>query len=93
MTDPHNTIGKKEQPQKDCSFFPEGTENLSQREDAGPRIIVVGGGYAGWRAAKRLAQKVQGPVRITLMDESEQLFMKTQLVEVASGSLPLGQSL
>ncbi|PKK39521.1 hypothetical protein ABB02_01235 [Clostridiaceae bacterium JG1575] len=90
MTDPHNTIGKKEQPQKDCSFFPEGTENLSQREDAGPRIIVVGGGYAGWRAAKRLAQKVQGPVRITLMDESEQLFMKTQLVEVASGSLPLG---
>lgn len=50
------------------------------------RIVVLGGGYAGVHAAKRLAKKLKkfkDRVEITLIDRNKHHILMTELHEVA----------
>ena len=48
-------------------------------------IVVLGAGYAGIRTAKRLIQKLDGNITLTLIDKQTYHTLLTNLHEVASG--------
>jgi NADH dehydrogenase len=52
------------------------------RMRAWPHVVIVGGGFAGIRAAKRLAGQ---PVRVTLIDKRNFNLFQPMLYQVASG--------
>lgn len=49
-----------------------------------PHVVIVGGGFAGLEAAKRLANK---PVRVTLFDRSNHFLFQPLLYQVATAAL------
>ncbi len=53
-----------------------------------PRVVVVGGGFAGLFAARRLAH---GPVQVTLLDRTGVRLFQPLLYQVATGLLSEGQ--
>lgn len=48
-------------------------------------IVILGAGYAGIRTAKRLIQKLDGKVKLTLIDKQNYHTLLTNLHEAASG--------
>ncbi|MET7423170.1 NAD(P)/FAD-dependent oxidoreductase [Dactylosporangium sp. NPDC005555] len=52
-----------------------------------PHIVVVGGGFAGFRAARRLARTSRGRARITLLNPTDYFLYLPLLPEVAAGVL------
>lgn len=51
----------------------------------GPRVVIVGGGFAGLYAAKALAD---APVQVTLIDKNNYHLFQPMLYQVATGELP-----
>ena len=52
------------------------------------KIIVIGAGFAGVKAAKTLSKKLKNEVEIILIDKHSYHTMMTQLHEVAAGRVP-----
>jgi NADH dehydrogenase len=52
-----------------------------------PRIVVVGGGFAGYHAARRLAKMSRGHAEILLLNPTDYFLYLPLLPEVASGIL------
>ncbi|MEV0130259.1 NAD(P)/FAD-dependent oxidoreductase [Dactylosporangium sp. NPDC050688] len=52
-----------------------------------PHIVVVGGGFAGFHAARRLARMSRGRARITLLNPTDYFLYLPLLPEVAAGVL------
>lgn len=52
-----------------------------------PHIVVVGGGFAGFHAARRLARSARGHARITLLNPTDYFLYLPLLPEVAAGVL------
>lgn len=52
-----------------------------------PHVVVVGGGFAGFYAAKRLARLVRGIARVTLVSPTDYLLYSPLLPEVGTGVL------
>ncbi|MFC5008558.1 NAD(P)/FAD-dependent oxidoreductase [Dactylosporangium cerinum] len=52
-----------------------------------PHIVVVGGGFAGFHAARRLARMSRGNARITLLNPTDYFLYLPLLPEVAAGVL------
>jgi NADH:ubiquinone reductase (H+-translocating) len=57
--------------------------------EEGKRIVILGGGFAGMRAAERLEKELQGinSVVVTLVSETNALLFTPMLAEVAGSSL------
>ncbi len=55
--------------------------------DGKPRILVLGGGFAGMFAAKELARRVKGLAEIELINEVNYFVFQPLLPEVAAGSI------
>ena len=58
-----------------------------QAPAAAPHIVVVGGGFAGFHAARRLTRLTRGRARITLLNPTDYFLYLPLLPEVASGVL------
>ncbi|MFF5231390.1 NAD(P)/FAD-dependent oxidoreductase [Dactylosporangium sp. NPDC000521] len=54
---------------------------------AAPHIVVVGGGFAGFHAARRLTRLTRGRARITLLNPTDYFLYLPLLPEVAAGVL------
>ena len=52
-----------------------------------PHIVVVGGGFAGFNAARKLARMSRGRARITLLNPTDYFLYLPLLPEVAAGVL------
>ncbi|GFH40323.1 NAD(P)/FAD-dependent oxidoreductase [Lactococcus insecticola] len=52
------------------------------------KIVVIGAGFAGIKAAKTLSKKLKNDAEITLIDKHSYHTMMTQLHEVAAGRVP-----
>ena len=60
-------------------------EPVAQHRDAGPRrVVIVGAGFAGLTAAKRLGK---GPVRLTVIDRRNYHLFQPLLYQVATAGL------
>ncbi|MFO0032314.1 MAG: FAD-dependent oxidoreductase, partial [Cyanobacteriota bacterium] len=66
-----------------------------ERMKAWPHVVIVGGGFAGIKASRRLAGQ---PVRVTLIDKRNFNLFQPMLYQVAAGlvaeadiSIPLRQ--
>jgi NADH dehydrogenase len=55
--------------------------------EAMPHIVVVGGGFAGFYASRRLGRLVGGHARVTLVSPTDYLLYSPLLPEVATGVL------
>jgi len=55
---------------------------------SGHRVVIIGGGFAGIRAAKALARS---PVEVTLIDRANHHLFQPLLYQVATGVLSAGQ--
>lgn len=53
--------------------------------DTTPTVLVVGGGYAGVLAANRVAARLRGAARVTLVTERDELVHRVRLHEMAAG--------
>src|SRR6266542_2284590 len=53
-----------------------------------PRVVIVGGGFAGLNAAKTLAK---APVRVTLIDKHNHHVFQPLIYQVATAALSPGQ--
>jgi NADH:quinone reductase (non-electrogenic) len=63
-----------------------GRATVHTSRDTGHRIVVLGAGYAGLGAAKRLARGVRSTdVRLTLVDRGERFVERVRLHQLASG--------
>ncbi len=51
-------------------------------------IVILGGGFAGWYAARALAPRLRSGHRITLIDRADHMLYTPMLTEVAGGNLP-----
>lgn len=61
-----------------------------KQKDGTPDVVIIGAGYAGMMAAMRLAGRTRRkPVRITLINPTDQFVERPKLHEVATGSQPL----
>ena len=67
---------------------------------SGPRVVVVGAGFAGHEAARRLARRARSAVEITVLNPTDYFLYLPLLPEVAGGVLdprritvPLAQTL
>lgn len=54
-----------------------------------PRILVLGGGFAGMFAAKELAKRFRGAAAIDLINENNYFVFQPLLPEVAAGSISI----
>src|SRR3954447_14406482 len=54
-----------------------------------PHIVVVGAGFAGYEAARRLARTARGRARITVVNPTDYFLYVPLLPEVATGVLEL----
>jgi NADH dehydrogenase len=52
-----------------------------------PHVVVIGGGFAGFRAARALSRKMRDAVEITLINSTDYFLYLPLLPEVASGVL------
>src|SRR6266699_1999956 len=52
-----------------------------------PRIVIVGAGFAGFHAARRLARLARGKVEVVLVNPTDYFLYLPLLPEVASGVL------
>ncbi|MEU5535727.1 NAD(P)/FAD-dependent oxidoreductase [Streptomyces sp. NPDC020362] len=52
-----------------------------------PRVVIVGAGFAGYRAARTLARLARGRARITLLNPTDYFLYMPLLPQVASGVL------
>src|SRR5580692_8999703 len=50
-----------------------------------PRVVIIGGGFGGLSAARRLAR---APVRVTLIDAHNHHLFQPLLYQVATAALP-----
>ncbi len=50
-------------------------------------IVILGGGFAGWYAARALAPRLRSGARITLIDRVDHMLYTPMLTEVAGGNL------
>ena len=57
-------------------------EPAEERMKRWPRVVIVGGGFAGIKAARRLAGQ---PVRVTLLDKRNFHLFQPMLYQVATG--------
>ena len=51
-------------------------------------IVILGGGFAGWYAARALAPRLRSGHRITLIDRADHMLYTPMLTEVAGGNVP-----
>ena len=54
-----------------------------------PRIVVLGGGFAGMFAAKELSKRLGSDARIELINENNYFVFQPLLPEVATGSISI----
>src|SRR4051795_9434946 len=52
-----------------------------------PHVVVVGAGFAGYEAARRLARTARGRARITIINPTDYFLYVPLLPEVATGTL------
>lgn len=50
-------------------------------------VVILGGGFAGWYAARALAPRLRSGARITLIDRVDHMLYTPMLTEVAGGNL------
>ena len=51
-------------------------------------IVILGGGFGGWYAARALAPRLRSGATITLVDRVDHMLYTPMLTEVAGGNLP-----
>lgn len=51
-------------------------------------IVILGGGFGGWYAARALAPRLRSGHRLTLVDRVDHMLYTPMLTEVAGGNLP-----
>jgi NADH dehydrogenase len=61
-----------------------GPMTKSRNRNGSPRVVVVGGGFAGLAALKTLS-KVKPPVRVTLLEQHNYHLFQPQLYQLATG--------
>lgn len=64
-----------------------GTEGGDAQGGTIPHVVVVGAGFAGYEAARRLARTARGRARITLVNPTDYFLYVPLLPEVATGML------
>ena len=50
-------------------------------------VVILGGGFAGWYAARALAPRLRSGARVTLIDRVDHMLYTPMLTEVAGGNL------
>lgn len=96
--EPRFTAGQAASPtlqEVGSAFFPDGTRektfpSMSARRvwvKDRPRVVVVGGGLAGFNAAKSLAKRLAGDAEIVLINATDYSLYVPLLPEVAAGVL------
>jgi NADH dehydrogenase len=56
---------------------------MSERSDSRPHVVIVGGGFGGLEAAKRLSR---APVSVTLVDRQNHHLFQPLLYQVATAA-------
>ena len=59
----------------------------SQHTSTSPKILIIGGGYGGLKAALGLQRKLKAPADITLISKHDYHYQTTLLHKVAIGTL------
>ena len=57
-------------------------------QEMSDHIVILGGGFSGWYAARALAPRLRSGHRITLIDRADHMLYTPMLTEVAGGNLP-----
>ena len=63
------------------------TDGHAATDGGRPRVVVIGGGFAGWHASRSLARTLGGEVEITLISPTNYFLYLPLLPEVATGLL------
>jgi NADH dehydrogenase len=63
--------------------------SMTSQTEQGSHVVVVGGGFGGWYAAKRLARVLPAGGRVTLVDRVPYMLYTPMLTEAAGRSVSL----